>query len=583
MDDFAWLGLRQQIYDWKDALAALLSPMAQGTIRPFSERIYFLTLEWLFGIEALPFRIVGFATQLLNLWLVLRLVERVTGSRAGGTAAALLWIVNSALAVSMSWTSAYNQILWPCVMLAGCHARWTWLETGSRRARVTEWVCFLLGFGVLELQVVYPAVAGALTLLYHRERWRDLPPLFAVAGAYAVLNRSIAKPSGSAVYALHWDLPSLLQTFGTYLRMATGIWRPDVVREMPGIWQAAEWTAGIGLAAAITWLLWRRERWALFGMAWFAATLAPVLPLKNHVSDYYLTAPVLGLAMAAGLAAARKPAWAIVPVVVYAAATGWVSRATTLYNYERAEQNRALFAGVREAAQLHPGKTILLTAVSSDQYWGLMNDSAFRLLEGVNVQLAPGGDANIIRHPELGNPAHWVMDEGEAAANVSAGEALVYSPAGGKLRNVTAIWKNHLLRNMGRRLAAVVDAAKAAYASQLGEGWHAVDGAIRWASGRVTVRVEARPGAQTVMMEAFRPDEGGRRGPVTVEALVNGLPAGRWESAHDRQEVLLQGPLPAGLDLGKPLTVEVRISPVLQEGGAGGRALGLAFGKIGVR
>lgn len=66
MDDFAWLGLRQAAGDagW---LAVLFSPKAQGTVRPLSERLYFLALEGIFGIEALPFRIVGFATQMLNL------------------------------------------------------------------------------------------------------------------------------------------------------------------------------------------------------------------------------------------------------------------------------------------------------------------------------------------------------------------------------------------------------------------------------------------------------------------------------------------------------------------------------------
>ena len=51
-------------------------PKAQGTVRPISERLYFLALEYVFGMEALPFRIVAFTTQLLNIWLLIRLVDQ---------------------------------------------------------------------------------------------------------------------------------------------------------------------------------------------------------------------------------------------------------------------------------------------------------------------------------------------------------------------------------------------------------------------------------------------------------------------------------------------------------------------------
>ena len=53
-DDFAWLSLRRQVHNWRDLATALFAPMAQGTIRPWSERGFFLLFEWLFGFDALP-------------------------------------------------------------------------------------------------------------------------------------------------------------------------------------------------------------------------------------------------------------------------------------------------------------------------------------------------------------------------------------------------------------------------------------------------------------------------------------------------------------------------------------------------
>src|SRR5579884_3858923 len=70
MDDFAWLGLRLEVHSLRDLVRALFEPQAQGTVRVLSERLYFLVLSSLFGMHALPYRIVVFATQLANLALI---------------------------------------------------------------------------------------------------------------------------------------------------------------------------------------------------------------------------------------------------------------------------------------------------------------------------------------------------------------------------------------------------------------------------------------------------------------------------------------------------------------------------------
>ena len=59
-DDFAWLGLYQMVHRPQDLWHVMFSPMAQGTIRPWSERGFFLLFYSLFGVEALPFRIWPF-------------------------------------------------------------------------------------------------------------------------------------------------------------------------------------------------------------------------------------------------------------------------------------------------------------------------------------------------------------------------------------------------------------------------------------------------------------------------------------------------------------------------------------------
>lgn len=581
-DDFAWLGLRLSIHSWPDFWNALFAPKAQGTIRPLSERLFFLAGERVFGLEALGFRIVVFATQLGNLWLLNRLVERWTGSPWAGMWTALFWVANSALAQSMSWTSAFNQVLWPCFLLAALHCRTRWIEDGSSRARFGEWGLFLLGFGALELNVVYPAIALAVTFVLRRSRWTDTAPMFAVSAAYTLAHRLMARPAGGSIYQLHLD-GSVFGTLGYYFRMATGIWRAEFRPEWSVWLDAAEWVAAAGLAAAILSIAFRRNQWVAVGIVWFVAALAPVLPLRDHITDYYLTVPVIGLAMIAGIATAQRPLWALLPACVYLAGSAAVARQTVEYNYDRSQLARTLVMGVKQASANHPGKILLLTGVSSDQYWAGVNDNPFRLLPGVEAYLAPGAEDNIDKHPELGDPARFILPAPAAVKAVETGQALVYSTAGPRLRNVTVIWKGIAAQRWKGELADVVDVGQPLLADQLLEGWYAIEEGFRWMADRGRIRLAPPGSAKEVYLRAFRSPDETARGTITLRIYINGQQAGEATLAAGQGSLEASAKLPSGLDRNSSLEVEFRIDPPLVEPGDGGRRLGLAFGVVGLR
>src|ERR1700691_5224973 len=96
-DDFAWLGLLREVHEGRSLLNALFAPEAQGTIRPWSDRGFFLLFESLFGLDTLPFRICVFITMGGNVSLVAWITRRIAGSSAAGFLAAILWTANSAL------------------------------------------------------------------------------------------------------------------------------------------------------------------------------------------------------------------------------------------------------------------------------------------------------------------------------------------------------------------------------------------------------------------------------------------------------------------------------------------------------
>jgi hypothetical protein len=214
-DDFAWLGLGATVHTFRDLLRALFAPFAQGTIRPWSDRVFFMAGFALFGLSAMPFRIVIFLTQFANLALVQSIGSRLTGMRAAGFCAALLWLVNGALYEPLGWASAYNQLLCGFFLLLAFHCLLRHIESGERRYNIYQWIAFLLGFGALELNVVYPALAAGYTAVCAPRYFRRTLPLFIPAVIYATVHAAITPVPKTGVYAMHFS-SSIVKTLFTY-------------------------------------------------------------------------------------------------------------------------------------------------------------------------------------------------------------------------------------------------------------------------------------------------------------------------------------------------------------------------------
>src|SRR5436305_13003341 len=117
-DDFAWLIHATEFSNFRELIHAVFMPMAQGTIRPWSERVFFMVFYHVFGLNPLPFHIWIFLTQCVNLLLVLSVTRRLTGSPIAGFAASLFWIFNTSWPLVMTWTSVYNEALCALFLLS---------------------------------------------------------------------------------------------------------------------------------------------------------------------------------------------------------------------------------------------------------------------------------------------------------------------------------------------------------------------------------------------------------------------------------------------------------------------------------
>lgn len=584
-DDFAWLGIGLDVHNWRDLPGILFSPRAQGTIRPWSERLFFMVLYGAFGLEALPFRLVIFATQFANLALIQWIGARLTGSRTAGLLASLFWLVNSSQAEPLGWATVYNQVLCAFFLLLAFAFLLRLIETGERRYNVAQWVTFLLGFGALEVNMVYPALAAGYTLLAARKRFRRTLPLFVPSILYFVVHMKAAPVQKTGLYAMHFT-GSMFKTLFTYWTWSVGptfMWSPLTL---------PKWFLPAGVAvvsAGLLVFLVRRLRGgqyvALFFPLWYLVTIAPILPLRDHLTEYYVFLPAIGIAMLAGWAAVsgwRAGAAGKVAVVVsaalYVTMVVPVAMAASKWNYDRTVQVRDMVLGVAGAHELHPKQAIMLDGVDSDLFYNGILDRPFRLFGADHVYLAPGSEERIDLHPDLGDATEFILPADVARKALERDELVVYLVGGSRLRNVTSKWEKRLT---DAPLPARIDAASPLTSYLLGPEWYAADEHHRWMPKRATLRIAGPKAAGAKLyLHGVCPDQQLAAGPMIVTVAVDGVPLPPQAIRESGFDLAFELP-PAAV--GKPaMAVTVEASRTFSAP-TDPRELALAFGTFEVK
>ncbi len=575
-DDFDWLRLK--IYSWSDLWRILTQPMAQGTLRPFSERFLFITFHHFFGLHPFPYRLFVFLVQFANLMLLTALARRITGSRWAGLIAATVWTVNIALIVPLHWNSNFYQVACALCYLASFLLFLRHMETG--RWSYYYWQCgvFLFGFGVMEIIVMYPLVLLAYCLLAaRRHAWKALP-LFAPAAAYTAVHLWVIPRVATGPYVLHMDR-SIFRTLGRYWMLVLGPVRYFAdfhpTRMFWGRLLGSLLTAGLlaGLARGAK----LDRRMALFGLSWFLLTLAPVLPLRDHFFDSYLAVPAIGLALAVAALAHSAPVWASAAwlSIYFGYMIPTVENASRHF-YHRSHVARRLVQGVRQARANHPDQTILLAGVTDFVFYAAIHDRGPLAAGVTDVYLTPDTQG-ITAIPWFPSPETFQLPVITTLAALREGRAVVYEVSERGLKNITNSYRSraHVLKPAPLRRIIV---GEPLMSSQLGSGWYNVQQGIRWMGRRAEVRLAGpRSTADRLRIEAHYPD-GLNVGVLRLTVSINGVPIGRAEirNSESAEPVFSLPPSAVGMD---EMTVTLELDRTFRVP-TDARDLGLALGVV---
>jgi hypothetical protein len=592
-DDFAWLQLTAQVHNWRDFLHTMFTPLAQGTIRPWSERAYFMGLYTIFGLDALPFRICLFLTQIANLTLIRAVTARVTGSAMAGFWAGILWISNSALMVIMTWSSAYNQALCGFFLLLAFYFLLRYIETGEARFNRAQWIVFLLGFGALELNVVYPALAAAYTFLCARRYFRRTLPMFIPSVVFTAVHRAVAPAVAAPSYVMRFD-STIVANFWNYLLWARGVDHDPWLHRLPEwVWPVNTALILAALAAFAIVQARNGRKASLFLAAWFVILLAPVLPLSYHRTEYYVALPAIGLAMLGGWAivsawqsrsrqvALGKAATAAL-VVIYLSPLPALHAETKL-RYEFSRRIEGMVRGVVRAHQLHPDRIILLSDVSDELFWNGLLDYPFRLLGIPDVYVSPETEAKVIPHPELGAIGDYVLPAAATLDGLSKDRIVVYSAAGDRLKNVTGVYEALAHMQLRAETPRRVDVANDLLAYLLGGGWYQNDGTHRWMPKRAIVRLGGpRSASGRLYLTGYCPAQQWEKGALPLTVAVDGALLSTVDIKPGTGRFDFDFALPPGMVGKESVEVAVEIGRTFAVPGDD-RQLGVAFGVFEIR
>ncbi len=579
-DDFAWLGLHEEITTYNDWWDVLFGPRAQGTVRVLSDRLYFLVFTWLFGLNAAPFRIWVFLTQFANLVLVAGIARRLTGSRLAGFLAPIIWSANAALATSLGWSAAYNEVCCAFFLLFSFWLLLRYFDTNNLKYWIWQWVVFLLGFGSLELIVMYPAIASLYTLLWDRSRFRRTLWLFIPSALFTAAHFAYVPKSTDPHYQMHFS-PEILNILWQYWAFGVAAYRADVVDWRP-LWLGL--SVALLAAGAVAAFSSKRPRVAAFCLGWGLLVLSPVLPLTDHFTEYYMTIPSIGLALLAAFAIAEYPKVAIPLVVLSMMLSISDLHVTDRFHYERARKLKRIVNGLQSARASYAGKQVIVTGVDNDLFWSGFADDPFRLIGIPHLFLSPGTENSIEQHPEWGGIAKFVTPLEPALQAIKQNKAIVFAIASdGNLRDVTHSYDTIASSQYLSEHRDKVDVGDPLYASRVGQGWYPAEKGFRWMGKSASVELGGPTGAgQSLIVSGYCPALVLAQGPLDLSIRADGEKLGSTSLTKPDKKFEASFPLPLNLEGKYMMNVTVEVSRTTRSA-SDVRPLGLIFGTFRIQ
>lgn len=285
--------------------------------RPVFREVLYNSFYLLFGLNALPFRLLSFIIHFINIYLVFTLIEKVFKKKLISYFSTFFFAITSANVASFYYLAGGIQTQGVTTfILLTLIAFFNYLKTDKEKYKLASFLAFALALASHEQAALIPFLLAGLVLIENKNltRLRELWPYFLVLSIYIYLNITIIGYSSQETqYKMTFNLKSTLNTLSWYSVWAMGI--PEMLVDFlnPGfklnpslmkywgnffrvIFTAFAVSGFLAILNGLATLFKKRKtvlnKQFLFFTIWFPLGLLPVLFLPGHKSSHYLY-PVL--------------------------------------------------------------------------------------------------------------------------------------------------------------------------------------------------------------------------------------------------------------------------------------------------
>lgn len=259
-------------------------------------------MKSLFGLRPFFFHLVSFFFFLGNLFLIFKIIEKLTKNKNLGFMAAFLYAINASNLGSLSYISVFEEIGMTFFFFLSF-----WFYLQGRRLAVSAFILALLS---RENAMVLPIILLIYEFVLGKREWKKTLPFWLVLATYALLRLVVGLPDVS-VYQPIFALNKILNGYFWYFLWGIGL--PEMLVDFigPGFkinpnlfnWYQTEMIIILGAfllflvltVVAISKLSKKNYKKEIFLAVWFLVTLLPVIFWPWHKFSYYLTVPLLGL------------------------------------------------------------------------------------------------------------------------------------------------------------------------------------------------------------------------------------------------------------------------------------------------
>lgn len=283
--------------------------------RPLGMQMPFFILRSLFGVNPLPFHILIFLTQSVNIVLVFLLIWMMKRNAILSSISAFMYGVSAIHYILMFWAATYAFVLGPTFFFSSFIL---YILSEQKRKNVYYLLSvgiFFVGLLINEMVVILPAILFLYQLYLRKLEIKKLLPFFSIAFFIFLLRFFIFPPpvTGSYQVGLGKEIfinlrAYLLWSFNWPEEMKAQFvslfkFNPQFVKEFT--WYLGSFLTTFFISILLMFvipvvLLISKAKWYfanlfIFSFSWFVIGLLPIIFFTKHSFSYYLPISLVGL------------------------------------------------------------------------------------------------------------------------------------------------------------------------------------------------------------------------------------------------------------------------------------------------